>query len=135
MSLPLRIADHEDYAALSTYEKAQQIIKLEAAKDKIDSALSELRADLLTATKEQGVLTLKTEDYTITRATRETLKVTDHKTAAIELDAMNIPVLTETVLSDSTKKVLKELIKQGKEFDSASVQSTEYISIKINKKD
>lgn len=135
MSQPLRIADYEDYAALSTYEKAQQIIKLEAAKDKIDSALSELRADLLTATKEQGVLTLKTEDYTITRATRETLKVTDHKTAAIELDKMNIPVLTETVLSDSTKKVLKELIKQGKEFDSASVQSTEYVSIKINRKD
>lgn len=135
MSLPLRIADYEDYAALSTYEKAKQIIKLEAAKDKIDQALSELRADLLTATKEQGVLTLKTEDYTITRATRETLKVSDHKAAAMELDAMNVPVMTETVLSDSTKKVLKELIKQGNEFDNAQVQSTEYVSIKINKKD
>lgn len=133
MSLPLRIADYEDYAALTSYEKAQQIIKLESAKDKIDERLSELRADLLAATKEQGVLTLKTEDYTITRATRETLKVTDHKEAAAELDKMNVPVMTETVLSDSTKKVLKELIKQGKVFDSASVSSTEYISIRVNK--
>jgi len=132
MSLPLRIADYEDYAALSSYEKAKQIIKLEAAKDKIDQALSELRADLLTVTKEQGVLTLKTEDYTITRATRDTLKVSDHKAAAMELDSMNIPVATEIVLSDSTKKVLKELIKQGKEFDNATVQSTEYVSIRIN---
>lgn len=133
MSLPLRIADFDDYAALTSYEKAQQIIKLEAAKDKIDSALSQLRADLLEVTKQQKVMTLKTEDYTITRATRETLKVADHKAAAAELDKMNVPVMTETVLSDSTKKVLKELIKQGKEFDSASVQSTEYISIRVNK--
>lgn len=133
MSLPLRIADYDDYAALTSYEKAEQIIKLEATKDKIDSALSQLRADLLEVTKQQKVMTLKTEDYTITRATRETLKVADHKAAAAELDKMNVPVMTETVLSDSTKKVLKELIKQGKVFDSASVQSTEYISIRVNK--
>jgi DNA-directed RNA polymerase subunit L len=121
--------------SLSPIECAEQVIKLETASKKIDEKLKELKEKLLQVTKDQGVLTLKTEGYTITRATRDTLKISDHVHAAFELDQMNVPVLTEIVLSDSTKKVLKELIKQGKKFESAEITSTEYIAIRVARGD
>lgn len=133
MSVPLNIAEYDDYVALVSPNKAEQVLRLERAQKAIEERLTSLRTELLEETKKHGVLTLKTEGYTITRQTRETLRIEDHRKVAQELDAQNIPVATETVLSDSTKKVLKELLKQGTEVDGASLTSTEYVSIRLAK--
>ena len=46
---------------LTPIQAAEQVIKLETLSKKIEDRLAELRAKLLEITKEQGVLTLKTE--------------------------------------------------------------------------
>lgn len=117
---------------LTPVDTAEQIVTLEAYKKKIDEKISILKEKLLRVTKEQGVLTLKTEKYVITRAKRQTVTINDHALAAKELEAKNVPVQTKVVLSDFTEKALKELAKQGTEFDSVTVKETEYLAIKIN---
>lgn len=62
---------------LTPMEAADQVIKLERLEKQVKTRMLELRAKLLTAMKDQDVISLKTGSYTTTRAVRRTLKIED----------------------------------------------------------
>jgi len=131
MTLNLDILKTE---ANSPMEKAEQVIQLEAIKRGIDKKLKEYKAELLAATQEMDVLTLKTGKYTISRARRITPKVVDFETLKETLENQNIPYDTKEVFADHMRSVFAEAVKQGRELEGLESQTTEYISIRINKK-
>lgn len=120
-------------AEITPIEAAREVVKLEALKRQIEGKLATLRATLLETTRKTGVLTLKTEDYTITRATRETIKVENDKEAADYLESQGIPVETKVVLDMDYMKIP---IKNYKgDIPGITKTQTEYIAIRINKKE
>ena len=118
---------------LTPMEAADQVIKLERLEKQVKTRMLELRAKLLTAMKDQDVISLKTGSYTTTRAVRRTLKIEDQATAINSLKAMNIEVVTEVVMADQMKPVLKQLLEEGKNVDGVQMTSTEYVSIRLPK--
>lgn len=46
---------------------------------------------------------------------------------------MNIEVVTEVVMADQMKPVLKQLLEEGKNVDGVQMTSTEYVSIRLPK--
>lgn len=118
---------------LTPMEAADQVIKLERLEKQVKTRMLELRAKLLTAMKDQDVISLKTGSYTTTRAVRRTLKIEDQATAIDALKKMNIEVVTEVVMADQMKPVLKQLLEEGKNVDGVQMTSTEYVSIRLPK--
>ncbi|RKY72543.1 MAG: hypothetical protein DRP97_00485 [Candidatus Latescibacterota bacterium] len=115
---------------LKPFEIAEQVVKLQSVKKEVDSRLKEMKASLLETTKSLDVLTLKTGSYTISRATRSTVKVLDKKALSKELESMNVEVVYGMDM-DYMKPVVKKLVD---DLDNAEVNETEYVSIRINKK-
>ncbi len=108
--------------------------KVLALKKKIDDEYKQLRAELLEVTKESGVVSLKTEDYTLTRQSRTTVKVTNHKAAISALEDREVPVTTKVVLDDDyMKPIYKKMLEEGEVIPGIDSFTTEFVTIRMKK--
>ena len=114
--------------------KAKRLMELQALVKSVKPEIDELKADLLKVTQDLGVLTLKTEEYTISRAKRITPEVTDFKTLVEELKENKIPYGLQTVFADYMTVTFKKLIEDGRELDGLEAKITEYIAVRIREK-
>jgi ribonuclease HIII len=122
-------------SSMTPMEMAEQYDQLIQLKAEIEVKYKAFRVALLEATKKHGVISLKTERYTITRQTRNTIKVTDHQTAIRELEDRNIPVQTKVVLDDEyMKPVYEELVKGGEFIPGIESFQTEFVTVRPTKR-
>lgn len=126
----------------SPMEKAGKLVKLgakakalRAELDLITDQMQPLKDDLLKTTQDLGVLTLKTEKYTISRAIRISPQVEDFETLKASLEKENVPVLTEVVFAPQMDEVFKEALKEGREFKGLGKRETQYITVRVKDKE
>lgn len=119
----------------SPMEKAGKLIELEAQKKEIMAQIEDIKSDLLEVTQNLGVLTLKTEKYTISRARRVTPTVLDFKTLKSALESENVPIVTETVFAKQMNLVFKKFADEGREFDGLEFKETEYITVRVKEEE
>lgn len=120
-------------SGLTQSEKAERMLKLADLKKQVETAYNAIRDELLSETQRLGVLSLKTESYTITRAKRITPKVEDYDTLKATLEKENIPYTTKEVFGDAMTEVFKQAIKDGRKLEGLSALETEYITIRGGK--
>lgn len=111
--------------------KAQRLMELQAIIKEIKPEIDALKSDLLKVTQDLGVLTLKTEKYTISRAKRITPQVVDQKALKKALDEQEIPYQMVEAFAPFMTTVFREAIEQGKELDGLEALETEYITVRI----
>ena len=122
-----------ELAMMSPAQMAEEYQKIISLKDAVEERYKFIREKLLEVTKQNGVVSLKTEKFTITRQSRTTVKVTDQKQAIAELEARNIEVVTKVVLDDDVMKpVYKELCKT-EEIPGITAFTTEFVSVRLAK--
>lgn len=120
---------------LTPMEKAERYFKVVALKKRVEEEYKRLREELLQITKDAGVLSLKTEQYTISRVKRQTTKITDHQAAINSLTERNIPIVTKTVLDeDYMKPALEQLAESGEVIPGIETFDTEYVMVRQAKK-
>ena len=115
----------------SPMEKAKRLVELQAIVYKLKPEIESLKADLLKVTKDLNVLTLKTEQYTITRAKKETISVENFNILEKALKENHIPYGTKIVFADYMGLVFKKLVKDKKILPGLEIKETEYISIRL----
>ena len=112
-------------------EAVEEVIHLEQTKRGLDERLKTLRAGLLEETKRMDVISLKTGKYTLTRATRTTIRVVDDAEVKEELEKMGHQVITKEVVDmDFMKPLVKANVDK---LDGATKTETEYLTIRSNK--
>lgn len=115
-------------------EQAAQLLKLQKLKKEVDARVKELNALLLYEMQQQGVLTLKTEKYTISRAKRTTVSVVDHQELAEDLvRKTTIEPKWVTVLDEITINAAKLAMKAGMSLDGVESKETEYVMVRLPK--
>ncbi len=83
--------------------------------------------------RDKKVLSLKMEDMTVSRVERKTVKVIDDKILQGEIEATgNAAVMKFVVDMDYMKPVVTDMLQKG-ELDGATLTTTEYIAVRINK--
>lgn len=124
----------------SPMQKAARMIELRKKVDQLKAEIEPLqqeidlyKGDLLKITQDLDVLTLKTGDYTISRAIRVTPQIIDFKELKEDLIDKDIPFETEEVFTPQTMEMFKEAIKQGKKLNGLEEKETQYISVRIAK--
>lgn len=117
---------------LTPMEIARKYSKLVELKKQVDEKYKQYREQLLEATKSLGVLSLKTEEYTITRQTRKTVKISNDEVAIEELKLRNIPVVTKTVIDeDYMMPAIKQLLeKNGELIPGIQENVTEFVTVR-----
>jgi len=119
-------------------EMAKKIVKLKDLKSQIichlDDKIKEISNSLLESMKEFDVLTLKTEDLTITRQTRITVKVDDVEDVEDFFKNNNYPFSTTLVPDEPTMKSIKDLAKKNIEGDGIEMNKTEFVANRATKK-
>lgn len=146
MTDSVALIPEEKIKALNPSEKTEYLAKLTELRKRINAEYKILTDELLQATKDLGIRSLKTDNYTLSRAKKVNVKVIDLAQAKADLEARAMPVKTETieVFDEPTLNMLKEYYKakeQNKEIcedsdtDIKGVEKsfTEYITVKINK--
>lgn len=103
--------------------------QLRALKERVDAT----KAELLAIMQKDDVLTLKTGQYTLSRATRVTPQVTNYEKLKESLDEANIPYETQETFADHMKETFKQCVKMGKELDGLEVKETSYVSVRLTK--
>lgn len=120
--------------ANSPMEKAAKIVELTQIIKQAKEIVDEYKVDLLKATQEMDVLTLKTGSYTITRAKKITPRVMDFKTLKASLDQADIPYEVEEAFTPQMTIVFKNIVKEGKKLEGLEALETEYIMIRTPEK-
>jgi len=146
MSDSIALIPEEKIKALNPTEKTEYLAKLTELRKRINAEYSLLTAELLQATKDLGIRSLKTDNYTLSRAKKINFKVVDLEQAKADLASRSMPVNTVKVeqFDDNTLNMLKEYYKakeNNKEeciddpSDIKGVEKsfTEYITVRINK--
>lgn len=116
---------------LTPSEAVQDIVKLEAAKREIDQRLKSLRDMLLEECQNNNVLTLKTDNFTIVRAKRKTLKVTNEQELQEQLKRLGHELVLKLDMAYMKPVVKANLDK----LDGVEENETEYIQIRLPKGD
>ena len=111
--------------------KIKRLVELDKQYDAIKKERDLLREQLLVATQQLDVLTLKTGEYTISRAKRLTPRVTGYETLKKSLDTANIPYETYETFTPQMTVLFKQIIKEGKKLDGLEISTVEYISIRV----
>lgn len=122
-------------APQSPMEKAKRLMELQSIVKRLKPEIDALKADLLKATQDLGVLTLKTELYTISRAKRITPEVVSFKVLKQSLTENNIPFETHEDFTPQMSVLFKKLIEDGREIDGLEGKETEYITVRIREKE
>ena len=117
--------------ANSPMEKAKKLVELQAKVKEYKEIIDELKVDLLKTTQELGVLTLKTECYTISRARKVTPKVEDFDELKKSLDKANIPYETKEVFHERMNLVFKMAVDEGRNLKGLEALETEYIMVRV----
>ena len=136
----------EKIRALNPTEKTEYFAKLTALKKRINAEYAILADELLQATKDLGIRSLKTDNYTLSRAKKISFKVIDLESAKADLASRSMPVKTVSVeqFDDPTMNMLKEYYKAKEnskevcEEDPSDIKGiekshSEYITVRINK--
>jgi glutamate-1-semialdehyde aminotransferase len=113
--------------------KAKRLMELQALYKQIKPEIDQLKAELLEITKKLGVVTLKTEDYTISRVKKVTPEVTDFETLKAELEKNNIPYGTKEVFADYMSLTFKKLIEDGRKLEGLEAKESEYVAVRLAK--
>lgn len=95
--------------AMTPAQKAQKLLKLKALKKEVDTQLAQMNDELLQAMKETGSLSIKTEQFTITRVIRPNTKVLDVPTLKKALEGAGVPYTLQETFGDEMKEVFKAL--------------------------
>ena len=120
---------------LAPIEIARRYSKLVELKKQVDERYKQYREELLAATKELGVLTLKTEEYTISRQVRKTVRVVNDQVAMQELEMRNIPIVKKEVLDmDYMKPAIDQLAESGEIIPGIETSATEYVTVRQARK-
>ncbi len=119
----------------SPMAKAKRLFEIEVELKALKKEDKELRADLLKVTQELDVYSLKTGTYTISRAKRITPRVVDFETLKKSLNEEQIPIVTEETFAPQMKIVFQNLIEEGKELEGLEGLQTEYITVRLAKKE
>jgi hypothetical protein len=120
-----------DTPALSTPDKIAQYAKLIEVRKQVEERYNSLRKELLEEMKRTKVVSLKTEDYTLTRQTRKTIKVTNDRAAINALKDLGHEVVTKEVMDmDYMKPVVENLTQDGEVLPGIEEFSTEFVSIR-----
>jgi hypothetical protein len=101
---------------------------------KLKAIEAELKARLLEQMSNAGLVSFKTKDFTITKASRVSITITDHAKAGKALDDMGVPVSYETVLTKPTQEAVKTLAKQQVAIEGVEASESQYITIRTAKK-
>lgn len=117
-------------------ELAKRMLSIRYKRDQLRQALNTLdneydliRDALLSETQKHKVLSLKTEDYTISRKKIRTIQVDDDARAISELQKLGIqPPMTVRLNWRSMGQEIYKLADQGLKY--SHVKETEYIAIK-----
>lgn len=146
MTDSIALIPEEKIKALNPSEKTEYLAKLTELRKRINAEYKILTDELLQATKDLGIRSLKTDNYTLSRAKKINIKVLDVAKAKADLESRSMPVKTEMIetFDDNTLNMLKEYYKakeQGNETCEASESDisgveksfSEYITVKINK--
>lgn len=116
---------------LTPMEIARKYSKLVELKKQVDERYKQYREQLLDATKSLGVISLKTEEYTITRQTRKTIKISNDDVAIEELKLRNIPIMTKTVLDkDYMMPAIEQLLSSGEIIPGIETAATEFVTVR-----
>lgn len=111
--------------------KAEKLVELQAVYKQIKPEIDRLKEDLLVTMQESKTLSLKTEDYTISRAKKVTPRVVDFDALKKYLKKNKIPFETKEVFHERMGLVFKALIDEGREAEGLEGLLTEYISIRV----
>lgn len=117
----------------SPAQLAVRMLDLIETKRQVDAELLQIRESLLETTRSLGVLTLKTDTYTICRSKRLTTDVVDVDELAEWFTKEGMTLTTKRVPDEYSQGTIKESIKCGKIPDGIEVRETEYVSIRTNK--
>ena len=106
----------------------EQAKPLKARKDELQAQVLEL----MKATQQFGV---KYQDFTVSRAVRKTLDITDEKTVIAQLKEKGLMQYFSEQLNELFKKglapvIIKEAEASGEVLDGTQVAETEYVSIR-----
>lgn len=126
------IIDTKTIKQLNPNQKAERFIKLVALKDKINEEFELIRAELLADTQKLGIKQLKTDDYTISRAKRVNVYITDDKEAGMALAKLGVPVKYEKKIASHLMPTIRAMAKD-KEIEGIKTSETEYVIVKVNK--
>lgn len=146
MTDSIALIPEEKIKSLNPTEKTEYLAKLTELRKRINAEYKILTDELLQATKDLGIRSLKTDNYTLSRAKKVNIKVADLNQAKADLEARAMPVKTEMIetFDELTLNMLKEYYKakeKNKELcldDDSDIKGieksfTEYITVKINK--
>lgn len=114
-------------------EMAARLVKLKEAKKMIDDELKEINEKLLEEMQRFDVLTLKTGQFTVSRAKRVTPKVMILEDVQGYFTDKGLPFTTKAVPDDVTMNTIKEMVKAGEMPDGVEAQETEYVSVRVAK--
>ena len=114
-------------------DKVKRLMKLQAIMKEIKPEIDELKADLLKITQDLDVLSLKTGEYTISRAKRITPKIEDYEMLKKSLTEAGLEVYTQEVFAPQMDVVFKQAIEEGRELKGLDSLVTEYITIRLAK--
>ena len=119
----------------SPMQKMAKLIELQTIVKDLKPQIDELKADLLKVTQDLNVYTLKTGEYTLSRAKKITPQVVDFQTLKKSLEEADIPYMTEEVFSEQMNVVFKQAIEEKKDLAGLEAKETEYITVRITKKE
>ena len=117
---------------------AQQLVELRAQITAIEEQAKPLKAqkdelqaqvlEMMKATEQYGV---KFQDFTVSRAVRKTLAVTNEKAVIEQLKERGMSQYYSEQLNDLFKGSLaKEIVKAGEAIDGTEIAESEYISVR-----
>lgn len=115
----------------SPMEKVKKLVELQAVLKEIKPQIEALKEDLLAITQQLDVYTLKTGNYTISRAKKITPRVTDFKRLKQSLDEAGIPYMVEEVFTSQMQIVFKQALEDKKELEGLEGLITEYVVVRL----
>lgn len=120
---------------LTPSEMAVKLVKLTQLKKQVDAEIQEYRDKLLEETRRNDVLTLKTGQYTISRCKRITPTLENLEDLRGWFTDMGLTFATKEVPEDWVMSTVRDSVKKGNIPEGISAQETEYVVVKVNKKD
>lgn len=109
------------------------LVAIEAQARDLKAQADAIKAELLAVMQRDKVLTLKTEGYTISRASRATPQIEDFNKLRKSLDKADIPYDVVEAFAPHMSETFKQIVKSGKELDGLAVKETEYVAVRITK--
>lgn len=113
--------------------KVSKLVELEKQLKIYKEQVAEIKEELLDTMQKNDVLTLKTGEYTISRAKRVTPQVEDYEKLKKSLDKEDIPYEVVEAFAPHMTETFKQIVKMGKQLDGLEAKETEYVSVRIAK--